>query len=198
MPTTAYPAAVRPDVETLWQYNQLHHDIRPTDVGIGLGSHDLGVATHAADLFRSAMFPRIVFTGANAPTTAARFPRGEAVHYREHAIERGVPAEAIILEPRATNTTENIQFTRNVLESRGLADAIRSLEAPACGTVASVPAEATNDGMLRRFICDRPADHRTTGNPKHRHIENADTAHCVEWTDDAPAEVATRAESSSA
>jgi uncharacterized SAM-binding protein YcdF (DUF218 family) len=73
------------------------------------------------------MFPRIVFTGANAPTTVARFPRGEAVHYREHAIERGVPAEAIILEPRATNTTENIQFTRNVLESRGLADAIRSV-----------------------------------------------------------------------
>ncbi|MFC9658624.1 YdcF family protein [Nocardia sp. NPDC127606] len=127
MPTTAYPAAVRPDVETLWQYNQLHHDIRPTDVGIGLGSHDLGVATHAADLFRSGMFPRIVFTGANAPTTVARFPRGEAVHYREHAIERGVPAEAIILEPRATNTTENIQFTRNVLESQGLADAIRSV-----------------------------------------------------------------------
>ncbi|MGW0328676.1 YdcF family protein [Nocardia sp. NPDC003183] len=118
---------VRADVETLWQYNQLHHDIRPTDVGIGLGSHDLGVATHTADLFRSGMFPRIVFTGANVPTTVARFPRGEAVHYREHAIERGVPAEAIILEPRATNTTENIQFTRNVLESRGLADAIRSV-----------------------------------------------------------------------
>ncbi|MEU4412750.1 YdcF family protein [Nocardia salmonicida] len=127
MPTTTYPAAVRPDVETLWQYNQLDHDVRPTDVGIGLGSHDLGVATHAADLFLSGMFPRIVFTGANAPTTVARFPRGEAVHYKEHAIERGVPEGAIILEPRATNTTENIQFTRDVLESRGLADAIRSV-----------------------------------------------------------------------
>ena len=127
MPTSTYPAAVRPDVEELWRYNQLDHEIRPTDVGIGLGSHDLGVATHAADLFRAGMFPRIVFTGANAPTTVARFPRGEAVHYREHAIEQGVPAEAIIVEPRATNTTENIQFTRNVLESHGLAAAIRSV-----------------------------------------------------------------------
>lgn len=127
MPTTAYPAAVQHDVETLWQYNQLHHDVRPTDVGIGLGSHDLGVATHTAELYQAGMFPLIVFTGANAPTTVKRFPRGEAVHYREHAIERGVPSEAILLEPRATNTSENIDFTRAVLADHGLADSIRSV-----------------------------------------------------------------------
>jgi hypothetical protein len=55
----------------------------------GLGSHDLSVATHAAQLWKQGVFPRIVFTGANAPTTKARFPRGEAVHYREHALELG-------------------------------------------------------------------------------------------------------------
>ncbi|WP_280220160.1 YdcF family protein [Nocardia neocaledoniensis] len=127
MPTTAYPAAVQRDVETLWQYNQLHHDVRPTDVGIGLGSHDLGVATHTAELYQAGMFPLIVFTGANAPTTVERFPRGEAVHYREHAIERGVPSEAILVEPRATNTSENIDFTRAVLTDHGLAASIRSV-----------------------------------------------------------------------
>ncbi|MFI7527586.1 YdcF family protein [Nocardia salmonicida] len=126
MPTSSCPAAVRPDVETLWQYNRLDHDIRPTDVGIGLGSHDLGVATQTAQLYRAGMFPLIVFTGANAPTTVERFPRGEAVHYREHAIERGVPAEAILLEPKAENTSENIDFTRAVLADHGLADSIRS------------------------------------------------------------------------
>jgi hypothetical protein len=126
IPTTAYPAAVRPDVETLWRYNQLDHDVRPTDVGIGLGSHDLGVATHTAQLYQAGMFPLIVFTGANAPTTVERFPRGEAVHYREHAIELGVPSEAILLEPRATNTSENIDFARAVLADHGRADSIRS------------------------------------------------------------------------
>ncbi|MFE1592149.1 YdcF family protein [Nocardia sp. NPDC058705] len=127
MPTASYPQALRPDVEALWQYNQLGHEIKPTDVGIGLGSHDLGVATHAADLYHAGMFPRIVFTGANAPTTVERFPRGEAVHYREHAIERGVPAEAILLEPQATNTSENLEFTRTLLADNGLADSIRSI-----------------------------------------------------------------------
>ncbi|MFD9550109.1 YdcF family protein [Nocardia salmonicida] len=126
MPTTTYPAAVRPDVETLWQYNQLDHDIRPSDVGIGLGSHDLGVATHTAQLYQTGMFPLIVFTGANGPTTVERFPRGEAEHYREHAIEQGVPSEAILLEPRATNTSENIDFTRAVLADHGLAESIQS------------------------------------------------------------------------
>jgi uncharacterized SAM-binding protein YcdF (DUF218 family) len=108
--------AIRADVETLWRYHELGHQLRPTDVGIGLGSHDLGVATHTADLYSRGMFPLIVFTGANAPTTVERFPRGEAVHYREHALSLGVPESAILTETRATNTGENITFTRQLLD----------------------------------------------------------------------------------
>jgi uncharacterized SAM-binding protein YcdF (DUF218 family) len=42
-------------------------------------------------------------------------PRGEAVHYRERALQLGVPDSAVLLEPRATNTGENIEFTKAVL-----------------------------------------------------------------------------------
>lgn len=114
------PDVYRADVETLWDYHDMHHTIRPTDVGIGLGSHDLGVAAFAAELYREGMFPRIVFTGANAPTTIERFPRGEAVHYRDHAIALGVLDEAILVEPAATNTGQNIEFTRTLLAGRGI------------------------------------------------------------------------------
>ncbi|MEV3921349.1 YdcF family protein [Actinomadura coerulea] len=114
------PDVHRADVETLWDYHDEHHTIRPTDVGIGLGSHDLGVATFAAELYREGMFPRIVFTGGNAPTTMERFPRGEAVHYRDHAIALGVPNEAILVEPAAANTGQNIEFTRELLADRGI------------------------------------------------------------------------------
>lgn len=117
---TPLPEALRADVETLWDYHNMHHTARPSDVGIGLGSHDLGVATHTAELYHKGMFPRIVFTGANAPTTIERFPRGEAVHYREHAIKLGVPAEAILIEPHATNTGQNIKLTRQVLSDHGI------------------------------------------------------------------------------
>jgi uncharacterized SAM-binding protein YcdF (DUF218 family) len=117
-PTTALPADILDATEILWDYHNMHHDVGPTDVGIGLGSHDLGVAVCAAQLYQQGMFPLIVFTGANAPTTIDRFPRGEAVHYAEHARTLGVPAEAIITETQATNTGENIGLTRAALTAR--------------------------------------------------------------------------------
>jgi uncharacterized SAM-binding protein YcdF (DUF218 family) len=120
MSTTAVPHDLRADVETLWAYHDMHHELRPVDVCIGLGSHDLGVATYTAELYQQGLFPRIVFTGANAPTTIERFPRGEAVHYREHAISLGVPAEAISAETQAANTSQNLTYSRTVLEDAGI------------------------------------------------------------------------------
>jgi uncharacterized SAM-binding protein YcdF (DUF218 family) len=119
-PTTAVPADVLEATQVLWDYHDMHHELRPTDVGVGLGSHDLGVATYTAELYQQRMFPLIVFTGANAPTTVERFPRGEAIQYAEHAQELGVPADAIIIEPQATNTGENIVLTRAALAERGI------------------------------------------------------------------------------
>ncbi|WP_295145898.1 YdcF family protein [Saccharopolyspora sp.] len=114
------PPELRDDVRTLWDYHDLGHELRRCDVGVGLGGHDLGVATHTAELFHAGWFPRIVFTGANAPTTVERFPRGEAVHFRAHALELGVPDSAVLLETRATNTGENITNTRDLLATQGI------------------------------------------------------------------------------
>ena len=109
------PPEHRADVECLWNYHQMHHEIRPADVGIGLGSHDLGVAKIATDLYHRQMYPLLVFTGANAPTTIDQFPRGEAVHYREYALTHGVPDEAILIETEAKNTGDNVTLTRRLL-----------------------------------------------------------------------------------
>ncbi len=116
--STVVPEEHRAAAELLWNYHDMGHELRPCDVGVGLGSHDLGVADHVVELYGGGWFPLVVFTGANAPTTVERFPRGEAVHYREHAIGRGVPDAAIVVEPKATNTAENIEFTRRALADR--------------------------------------------------------------------------------
>lgn len=115
------PADVRDDVEILWGYHRLGHELRHSEVGIGLGSHDIGVAVRCAELYKRCLFSLIVFTGANAPTTIDRFPRGEAVHYRERALLDGVPDEAILVEPRARNTGENVTFSRDLLAAEGIA-----------------------------------------------------------------------------
>lgn len=108
------------DAQRLWDFQQMGHEVRPCSVAIGLGSHDLGVADTTADLYHRGMAPLIVFTGATSPTTRDRMPRGEAEHYRERAVELGVPAEAILLESHARNTGENIRFSRALLEEQGI------------------------------------------------------------------------------
>ncbi|MFJ4409917.1 YdcF family protein [Streptomyces sp. NPDC088910] len=107
------------DAKLMWDFHLLRHEPRPCDAAIGLGSHDLGVATRAAELYGEGLFPVVVFSGGNSPTTVARFPRGEAVHYREHAVGLGVPDDAILVEPRAGNTGQNITFSREVLAAAG-------------------------------------------------------------------------------
>nr|WP_202488894.1 YdcF family protein [Streptomyces sp. SID5473] len=96
------------------------HVLRPCSVAIGLGSHDLGVADEAVRLYERGMAPLLVFTGATSPTTAARMPRGEAVHYRDRALELGVPDSSVLVEPRARNSGENIRFSKALLEDNGV------------------------------------------------------------------------------
>ncbi|MER5844634.1 YdcF family protein [Streptomyces prasinus] len=108
------------DAQRLWDFQQMGHEPRPCSVAIGLGSHDLGVADTTAELYHQGMAPVIVFTGATSRTTRERMPRGEAEHYRERAIELGVPASAILVEPDARNTGENLRFSRALLEERGI------------------------------------------------------------------------------
>ena len=108
-------STVLDDARALWDFHQIPDEPRPTDVAIALGSHDIGVAEHTADLFHAGRFPVIVFTGANAPTTVKDFPRGEAVQFAERAEELGVPRSAILVEPRATNTGENLTYSRELL-----------------------------------------------------------------------------------
>lgn len=98
----------------------MRHEPRPCSVAVGLGSHDLGVADTSVKLYRSGMMPLIVFTGATSRTTRELMPRGEAVHYRERALALGVPDHAVLVEPLARNTGENIRFSRALLEEGGI------------------------------------------------------------------------------
>ncbi|MFE7478769.1 YdcF family protein [Streptomyces sp. NPDC057552] len=117
---TVIPLSAWSDARRLWDHHLMHHTPRPCSVIVGLGSHDLGVADAAAGFYLRGLAPLIVFTGSTSPTTRARMPRGEAVHYRERAVELGVPPAAVLVEPQARNTGENIRFSRAVLDAAGV------------------------------------------------------------------------------
>lgn len=109
--------------ELIWEYHRMHHQVWPCDVAIALGCNDIGVAVHAAELYHAGLFPALVFTGGNSPSTAEVFPAGEAVHFHERALELGVPDSVVLVETEASNTGQNITFSRRTLEVNGIVPA---------------------------------------------------------------------------
>ena len=103
----------------LWDYHRLNHDITPAEGILVFGSSDLRVAEHAADLFHRGLAPWILLSGARGRMTKD-WPETEAEGLARVAREHGVPDDALFIENRATNTGENIRFSRELLAERGI------------------------------------------------------------------------------
>jgi uncharacterized SAM-binding protein YcdF (DUF218 family) len=107
----------------IWQYHQLKHKPIPADVIIAMGTNDLRVAELAAGLFQRGFGKLLVCTGGVAhqdDLLATSWDYTEAEMYARIAEESGVPRDRILLEPYATNTAENIRFTRELLARRSI------------------------------------------------------------------------------
>jgi uncharacterized SAM-binding protein YcdF (DUF218 family) len=78
---------------------------------LGGGSHER--PARAAELFAESAAPRVICSGA-----------GDCEANAEVLIRAGVPARAILTEPKSRNTHENAQFTVAILRARHLQSAI--------------------------------------------------------------------------
>ena len=103
----------------LWDYHRLNHEPATSDGILVFGSNDLRVAEHAAALFHRKLAPWILFSGGRGRMTQ-HWPETEAEALARVAREHGVPDQAILVEPRATNTGENIRYSRELLSGRGI------------------------------------------------------------------------------
>jgi len=98
----------------------MNQKLEKADVILVLGSSDLRKAEYAAQLYHEGWAPLLVFSGGEGRTTAGLWGMTEAEKFASVAIEKGVPEEAILLEKRSTNTGENILFTKQLLEEKGI------------------------------------------------------------------------------
>lgn len=105
----------------IWDYHHLGHRLEKADLILALGSNDRRVAGHAADLWLAGWAPRLMMSGGSGALTRELFDRPEAELFAAIARERGVPEEALIIEPDSTNTGENIAFSQRRLAELGLA-----------------------------------------------------------------------------
>ena len=99
----------------LWDFHCVYDELASSDVIIGLGSYDIRVAAHCAKLFHDGLADRIIFTGSVGNWTRDLFPEGEAEAFKARALADGVADTAILLETRATNVGENVQFTADLI-----------------------------------------------------------------------------------
>ena len=107
-------------LQIIWDYLCLHEEPKKADVIVGFGNFNTDIAARAAELYLKGYAPKILFTGGLGRNTEGLLPESEALRFARTAMACGVPEEDIILEDKSRNTKENIDFTREILESRGI------------------------------------------------------------------------------
>jgi len=108
---TAYEALLTP----IWEFLVRTDDPAPSDVIFVFGSHDLGVARRAAELYAAGLASRVLVTGRFGLMTEGVFDKPEALVFKEELTGCGVPDHAIVTEVRAGNTLENVRFGMTAL-----------------------------------------------------------------------------------
>ena len=107
-------------LQVIWDYLCLHQKPEKADCIVGFGNFNTNIARRAAELYHQGYGQKILFTGGLGRNTEGLLPEPEAVRFAKVAMECGVPEGDILIEDRSANTKENIEFTRAMLEARGI------------------------------------------------------------------------------
>lgn len=107
-------------VKALWDYLHMNQQLKRSDCIIAMGCHDTDVARRAGELYLENWANTIVATGGSGKITKNTMKRSEAEIFRDIMVDMGVPADRIILETKSINTGENIIFTREILQQKGI------------------------------------------------------------------------------
>ena len=104
--------------KVIWDFHHMNHNLTCADCIFILGNHDLRVAERGAELYLKGLAPFVVISGGLGKITKKIWKMTEAEKFAEIVHDLGVPREKVILETKATNTGENLIFTRDLLTKR--------------------------------------------------------------------------------
>lgn len=106
--------------KTIWDYMLINNKLKKSDLIIGLGSSDTRTAETAAKIYLDGWAPLLVFSGGLGRITKELWNMPEAEKFKQIAIKMGVPEGKILIENKSTNTGENIQFTKDLLNKKNI------------------------------------------------------------------------------
>lgn len=72
---------------------------------------------HATRLFYESRAPLVLMSGGSDPENSAT---SEAATMRRFMVDLGVPGEAMVLESRSRNTTQNAEYSSEILAEQGV------------------------------------------------------------------------------
>lgn len=107
-------------LQVIWDYLGMHQTPEKADCIVGFGNFNTDIAIRAAQLYLEGYAPKVLFTGGLGRNTEGLLPEPEAHRFARVAMACGVPEADILLEDKSTNTKENILFTRQLLEEKGI------------------------------------------------------------------------------
>lgn len=113
------PEVYKP-LSVIWDYMHMNMEPEPADCIVGFGNYNDDIALRAAELYHQGFAPKILFTGGLGRNTIDLWTQTEAERFAQIAQSAGVPACDIIIEAKASNTAENILFTRDKLNEFGI------------------------------------------------------------------------------
>lgn len=111
-------------IESISELLFLETKISPSDLAIVLGNDYIKTMEHVHKLYQNHFINKIIITGHSAQRN--KIP--EAKRFFDYGLELGIPESSMILEPNATNSLENLKFTKEIIEnSLGGFDHIKSI-----------------------------------------------------------------------
>lgn len=103
-------------LQIIWDYMVMESPLAHADVIIAGGNNDTGVATYAAELYNAGFAPKLVVSGFQQPG----LEKTEADLFADVALSLGVPESAILREPNAANTGQNITLPQELLTQHNI------------------------------------------------------------------------------
>lgn len=96
----------------IWDYMSAVKSRARSDAIVICCSYDLRVCDHACDLIKEGISDSLVISGKYGNWTKHLWGMLEAEVFYERAIENGINAKQILVEPEATNFGENISYSK--------------------------------------------------------------------------------------
>lgn len=107
-------------LQPIWDFLAVSEKPGDADAIFVFGGIDLLVPRHASKLWREGLAPKVLVSGNAGLLTPEHFTEPEAIVFSREMQAHGVPEDAILVEDRATNSGENVEFGMESLRTFGV------------------------------------------------------------------------------